>query len=94
MTLDDLRRNRNLLFWVLQTVGWSAYVIVQYVGALLYDKPGSYIKVLLIAGVSGFLLTIPLQYLYRWMWTRQPVTILILVPFAAMAAPSAAMRSW
>ena len=83
MTLDDLRRNRNLLFWVLQTVGWSAYVIVQYVGALLYDKPGSYIKVLLIAGISGFLLTIPLRYLYRWMWARQPVTILILVPLAA-----------
>ena len=83
MTLDDFRRKRNLLFWVLQTVGWSAYIIVQYVGALLYDKPGSYVKVLLIAGVSGFLLTIPLRYIYRWLWTRQPVTILILVPIAA-----------
>ena len=83
MTLDDLRRNRNLLFWVLQTVGWSAYVIVQYVGALLYDKPGSYIKVLVIAGVSGFLLTIPLRYFYRWLWVRQPLTILIMVPVAA-----------
>ena len=46
MTLDDLRRNRNLLFWALHTLGWSAYLITQYLGALLYEKPASYIKVL------------------------------------------------
>ena len=39
MTLDDLRRNRNLLFWGLHTLGWSAYLITQYMGALLYEKP-------------------------------------------------------
>ena len=41
MTLDDLRRNRNRLFWALHTLGWSAYFITQYVGALLYEKPAA-----------------------------------------------------
>lgn len=82
MTLDDLRRNRNLAFWGLQILGWSAYLIIQYFAHLLYDKPKAYM-VPVIASVTGFLLTIPLRYFYRWLWTRQPVTILIVVPIAA-----------
>jgi len=65
VTLDDLRRNRNLLFWALHTLGWSAYLITQYLGALLYEKPTSYIKVVLAAAAGGFLLSAPLRYLYR-----------------------------
>jgi hypothetical protein len=42
VTLDDLRRNRELLFWGLHTLGWSAYLIAQYLGALLFEKPAGY----------------------------------------------------
>jgi len=76
VNLDDLRRNRNLLFWALHTLGWSAYLITQYVGALLYEKPASYIKVVLAAAVSGFLLSAPLRYAYRWLWGRRPPVII------------------
>ena len=76
MTLDDLRRNRNLLFWALQTLGWSAYLIAQYVGALLYEKPTAYIKVLVVMAVGGFVLSAPLRYLYRWLWTKRPTIII------------------
>ena len=55
MTLEDLRRNRNLLFWGLHSLGWSAYLITQYLGALLYEKPASYVKVVLAAAAGGFL---------------------------------------
>ncbi len=75
MTLDDLRRNRNLLFWALHTLGWSAYLITQYLGALLYEKPTSYIKVVFAAAAGGFVLSAPLRYLYRWLWTRRPAVI-------------------
>lgn len=57
MTLDDLRRNRNLLFWGLHAFGWSACLITQYMGALLYDQSASYMKVVLVAAASGFLLS-------------------------------------
>ena len=83
MTLDDLRRNRNLLFWGLHTLGWSAYLITQYMGALLYAKPASYIKVVLVAAASGFLLSAPLRYAYRWLWSRRP---LVIVPAVLLAA--------
>jgi len=83
VTLDDLRRNRELLFWGLHTLGWSAYFITQYLGALLYEKPASYIKVVVAAAVSGFLLSTPLRYLYRWLWRQRPVLIIPIALFAA-----------
>ena len=85
MTLEDLRRNRNLLFWGLHTLGWSAYLITQYMGALLYEKPASYIKVVLVAGASGFLLSAPLRYIYRWLWRQRPLVIFPSVLLAAWA---------
>ncbi len=72
MTLDDVRRNRNLLFWALHTLGWSAYLITQYLGALLYEKPTGYLWVVAIAAAGGFMLSAPLRYLYRWLWNRPP----------------------
>ncbi len=79
MTLDDLRRNRNQLFWGLHTLGWSAYLITQYMGALLYEKPPEYIKVILVAAGSGFLLSAPLRYVYRGLWSRRPLDLIPLV---------------
>ena len=76
MTLEDLRRNRNLLFWALHTLGWSAYLITQYMGALLYERPASYIKVILAAAASGFLLSAPLRLAYRRL-TGRPLTVLV-----------------
>lgn len=83
MTLDDLRRNRDLLFWSLHTLGWSAYLIAQYMGALLYGKPAAYIKVIVAAAASGFLLSAPLRYVYRWLWSKPPVVIMTSVLLAA-----------
>ncbi len=84
MTLEDLRRNRNLLFWALHTLGWSAYLITQYLGALLYEKPTAYIKVVLAAAAGGFVLSAPLRYVYRWLWTRRPAVIV----------PAVLLSSW
>jgi len=83
VTLDDVRRNRNLLFWGLHTLGWSAYLITQYMGALLYEKPASYIKVVLAAAASGFVLSAPLRYVYRWLWSQRPLVIIPAVLFSA-----------
>src|SRR5512139_2221029 len=52
-------------------------------GALLYAKPASYIKVVLVAAASGFLLSAPLRYAYRWLWSRRP---LVIVPAVLLAA--------
>ncbi len=65
LTLDQLRSNRNVLFWTLHAAGWAAYAISQYFGALLYEKPLSYQQVIAIAAVAGFVLSMPMRYIYR-----------------------------
>ena len=80
-TVEQLRTNRNVLFWSLHAAGWAAYGISQYAGALTYDKPSTYSHVILNSAIAGFLLTIPLRYLYRRLWGRSPremITVVLL----------------
>ena len=76
MAFPDLKRNRDLLFWSLHALGWSAYGFSQYLGAVLYGKPISYTQVILQAAVWGFIVSAPLRYVCRWLWTR-PVKVMI-----------------
>src|SRR5437868_4701176 len=64
-TLEQIRTNRNVLFWSLHAAGWAAYGITQYFGALLYEKPSSYARVIAVAAISGFILSMPMRYIYR-----------------------------
>jgi two-component system LytT family sensor kinase len=77
LTLDQVRFNRNVLFWSLHAAGWAAYAITQYFGALLYEKPSSYDRVIMVAAVAGFILSAPMRYVYRRLWGRPPRTVII-----------------
>ncbi|MFO7276904.1 MAG: histidine kinase [Pseudomonadota bacterium] len=77
LTLDQLRRNRNVLFWTLHAAGWGAYAVTQSFGALLYEKPLSYQLVIAIAAGSGFVLSMPMRYVYRALWGHPPRTIIL-----------------
>jgi two-component sensor histidine kinase len=72
----QLNKNRNLTFWSLHALGWSAYAISQYLGALLYGKAVAYNKVILIAAISGFVLSSWLRYLCRWLWNKPPAVMI------------------
>ncbi len=61
MKFSVLRGNRNLLFWGLHTTGWIAYGLALYVGSAIYVKDPGYDKVIVIATVSGWLLSAPLR---------------------------------
>jgi signal transduction histidine kinase len=76
MTLMQLNKNRNLTFWSLHALGWSAYAISQYLGALLYGKAVAYNKVIIIAAVSGFILSAWLRYLCRALWNKPPAAMI------------------
>jgi two-component system LytT family sensor kinase len=77
MNLDLLRGNRGLLFWGLHTLGWSAYGFAQFVGSAVYGKEPGYVQVIAIAAASGFVLSAPLRWLYRWLWTAGPRAMVI-----------------
>jgi LytS/YehU family sensor histidine kinase len=74
--LDPLKYNRATLFWVLQIGGWTAYAISQLVGAMVYDNMPGYHKAVLVAAIWGFVLTIGLRYICRWLWRQSPRVLL------------------
>jgi two-component system, LytTR family, sensor kinase len=77
LTLEQFRSNRNVLFWSLHAAGWGAYAITQYFGALLYEKPHSYAQIIVVAAMSGFVVSMPMRYIYRLLWGRSPRTIVV-----------------
>jgi two-component system LytT family sensor kinase len=83
MTLPDLKKNRDLLFWSLHAVGWTGYAFSQYLGALLYGKPIAYTQVILITTVWGLIVSAPLRYICRWLWGR---SLKVMVPVALAVA--------
>ncbi len=70
--LDRVVGSRERQFWLLQVMGWGAYFAAAYIGALAYEKPSSYLLLLVGAAVMGFFLSIGLRYLYRGVWQRSP----------------------
>jgi two-component system, LytTR family, sensor kinase len=74
-TPEQLRTNRNVVFWTLHTAGWSVYGITQYFGGMLYETPGSFGTLIVVATAAGFLLSIPMRYAYRKLWGRSPQAI-------------------
>src|SRR5688572_33505392 len=77
--LDPLLKNRAALFWTLHVGGWLAYALSQLAGTLIYDEKYKHmtgsVKVIAIAAVSGFLLSLQLRYIYQRLWNRSPQTI-------------------
>ena len=70
VNFDELFRDRNRLFWILNISGWTGYALAAWLGALAHEKPEAYFFVILAAAVSGFIGTLPLRVLYRWVWSR------------------------
>ena len=81
MTFDELFRDRGRFFWILNVAGWSGYVVTAYIGLLAHEKPDDYIdaytNVIIAMAVAGFLLTIPMRYLFRRLWGKSPAAIAI-----------------
>lgn len=76
-TLEQFRKNRNVLFWTLHAAGWVAYGITQYVGALFYPNSASYARMWLVVTIAGFVLSSPMRYIYRRLWGEAPRTIIV-----------------
>jgi two-component system, LytTR family, sensor kinase len=76
MDLIQLKRSRNLLFWSLHVLGWSAFGIAQYLGAILYGKPVSYVQYIAFAATVGCIISAPLRYICRWLWAKPPATMI------------------
>lgn len=74
---------RNRLFWVLHTLGWGGYALVHYIGSLMHEMRSIYALIIILGAYAGFLLTVPLRYLYRRIWEAPPGVLLVVVLMAS-----------
>ena len=92
--IGRLLRHREVAFWSLQAIGWSAYFIAQFVSMLFYPetigpaKFSGYMYVLVDAAITGFVLSSILRYVYRRVRDRPPA---IVVPTALVVVYLAAL---
>ena len=92
--IGQLLLSREVAFWLLQALGWSAYFAANYFVALFYpmeagaNKFAGYFHVVIGAAITGFILSSLLRYAYREVRDRPPVivvpTVLVLVYLAAL----------
>lgn len=82
LTVETLFRNRSRLFWILNIGGWSGYTLTAWLGAFAHEKPESYFAVIAATAAAGFLITIPMRYLFRHFWTRSPLILASVMMFS------------
>lgn len=70
LTLSQLRSSRNVRFWSLHATGWLAYGLAVYFGFLFYKRPAGLGPAIAIAAAGGFVLSVPMRYIYRAIWGR------------------------
>jgi len=70
LTLSQVRSSRNVLFWSLHAGGWLAYGLTLYFGFLFYNQRPGITQVIAIAAAAGFVLSVPMRYIYRGIWGR------------------------
>lgn len=79
LNLQRLFDNKERLFWVLHTAGWTGFAIVHYIGSFLHEVRPVFLFIIILNAYAGWLLTIPLRYVYRWARTLSPIYMLISV---------------
>ncbi len=75
VNLEQLLRDRNRLFWVLNIAGWAGYTMAAWLGALAHEKPESYFAVIFATAIIGLILTIPMRSIYLRLWSRSMLAL-------------------
>lgn len=78
-----LIQNKNQLFWLMHTAGWLSFGLVHYLGSLLHDLRDIFIIIIFLNAYSGWMLTIPLRYLYKHIWNYKLVHIALIIVVAS-----------
>ncbi|RTE87794.1 sensor histidine kinase [Lysobacter sp. N42] len=74
------------MFWALQIAGWSGFAVVQYIGSLVQEMRSIFVVIILLGAYAGFLLTIPLRYVYQRIWNSSPIILIAVVLVGSYAA--------
>lgn len=75
VNFEHLFRDRGRLFWILNIGGWAGYTVAAWLGALAHEKPESYFDVIAVTAVTGFVATLPMRALFRYLWEKPPMVL-------------------
>lgn len=79
MNWKEFIENRNRLFWLVHSAGWFGFALVHYLGSLLHDLRDLFVVIIFLNAYAGWLLSIPLRYLYNKIWNYSPLKIALIV---------------
>ena len=91
-----LFEDRTRQFWILHTLGWLGFAIVNYLGSLVQETRDAYLIVVALDSYVGWLITIPLRYAYQkvWHWTPWRMMLSFLLLALIVAAIWTAVRNF
>ena len=91
-----LFEDRTRQFWILHTLGWLGFAIVNYLGSLVQETRDAYLIVVALDSYVGWLITIPLRYAYQkvWHWTPWRMMLSVLLLALTVAAIWTAVRNF
>lgn len=81
--LHRFLEDRHRQFWLLHTAGWLGFALVAYLGSLLHQMRDAYLIVVALDAYAGWMLTIPLRYIYQRVRSQHPVFLLATALFAS-----------
>lgn len=76
---QHILENRNRFFWVLHCGGWLGFALVHYIGSFMHEMRDIFVFVILLNAYAGWMLTIPLRYLYQKIWNAKPHILLLTI---------------
>ncbi|MGI5309843.1 sensor histidine kinase [Rheinheimera sp. WS51] len=88
--------DRARQFWLLHTLGWLGFAIVNYLGSLVQETRDAYLIVIALDAYVGWLITIPLRYAFQriWFWPPWKMVISVLLMAFLVAAVWTAVRNF
>ncbi len=67
----------------MHTAGWLGFALVHYLGSLLHDLRDLFLVIIFLNAYSGWMLTIPLRYLYKYIWNYKLLHIALIIVVAS-----------
>ena len=83
MSFSISKDSRNFQFFVLNGFGWAGYCLAWIISVSYAGKPASYLFAIVGLSMLGFLITIPIRYVYLDIWNRSVITRISVVVVAS-----------
>ena len=84
--------DKNRAFWILQSAGWTFYLMLRMASGVGNGVSLSFIIPVLVSAAAGYSITLVMGAIFRWLLQRKPVVTWggsVIIVMAAVAAYSA-----